>query len=68
MDLFTIGNYTVSLIDVIVAAVCVLALTLFLFFIIKDIKKNGAKNNDSATDENAASDKTATPCASTPTP
>ena len=58
MDLFTIGNYTVSLIDVIVAAVCVLALTLFLFFIIKDIKKNGAKNNDSATDENAASDKT----------
>lgn len=58
MDLFTIGNYTVSLIDVIVAAVCVLALSLFLFFIIKDIKKNGAKNNDSATDENAASDKT----------
>lgn len=58
MDLFTIGNYTVSLIDVIVAAVCILALSLFLFFIIKDIKKNGAKNNDSATDENAASDKT----------
>lgn len=58
MDLFTIGNYTVSLIDVIVAAVCVLALALFLFFIIKDIKKNGAKNNDTATDENVASNKT----------
>lgn len=58
MDLFTIGNYTVSLIDVIVAAVCVLALALFLFFIIKDIKKNGAKNNDSATDEKTASDNT----------
>lgn len=44
MELFTIGNYSVSLTDVIVAVVCVLALTLFLVFIIKDIKKSNAKN------------------------
>ena len=43
MELFTIGNYSVSLTDVIVAVVCVLALTLFLVFIIKDIKKSNAK-------------------------
>ena len=39
MELFTIGNYSVSLIDVIVAAVSILVLALFLIFIIRDIKK-----------------------------
>lgn len=39
MELFTIGNYSVSLIDVIVAAVSLLVLILFLIFIIRDIKK-----------------------------
>ena len=43
MELFTIGNYSVSLADVIVTIVCVLALALFLVFIIKDIKKSKVK-------------------------
>lgn len=41
--LFQIGNYTVSLADVIVAAVCVVGLTLLLVFIISDIKKQSRK-------------------------
>ena len=54
MELFTIGNYSVSLADVIVAAVCVLALALFLVFIIKDIKKTGAKKASDAYDETSS--------------
>lgn len=48
MELFTIGNYSVSLIDVIVAAVCLLVLILFLIFIIRDIKK---KSRSAKSDE-----------------
>ncbi len=57
--LFQIGNYTVSLADVIVAAVCVVGLTLLLVFIISDIKKQSGKKvvfpeRKDASDEKAA--------------
>lgn len=46
--LFTIGNYTVTTVDLIVAAVCVVGLISFLIFIIHDMKKNpgGVKSSD----------------------
>ena len=58
MELFTIGNYSVSLIDVIVAAVCLLVLILFLIFIIRDIKKKSrlAKSDEVPVTTNNAAD------------
>lgn len=50
--LFTIGNYTVTTVDLIVAAVCAVGLISFLIFIIHDMKKNpgGIKTSDKKKD------------------
>ena len=54
--LFTIGNYTVTTVDLIVAAVCVVGLISFLIFIIHDMKKNpgGDKSSDKSRKGDAA--------------
>lgn len=54
--LFTIGNYTVTTVDLIVAAVCVVGLISFLIFIIHDMKKNpgGVKSSDKSRKGGAA--------------
>ena len=54
--LFTIGNYTVTTVDLIVAAVCVVGLISFLIFIIHDMKKNpgGVKSSDKSRKGDAA--------------